>query len=74
MKLLSMAKFGEMHGVSGPAVTKWRRRGLIAFVGNLVDVEASNKNLERYRSAPRPAAKPTEKIPARLVDWLVAGL
>jgi hypothetical protein len=46
-----MGKYGASHGVSKAAVTKWRKRGWLVFQGDKVNVEASNKNLKRYRSA-----------------------
>lgn len=51
MALLSMAKYGAMHGVTKQAATKWKQRGWLVFQGDLVDVEASDRNLKQYRAA-----------------------
>ncbi len=49
MELLSLTQFAVLHGVSKPAVTKWKKRGLIVFEGDQVNVEASNAELKKYR-------------------------
>ena len=51
MSLLSITKFGELHGVSRQAVAKWKKRGWLVFIDGKVDVEESNKRLKHYRSA-----------------------
>jgi len=70
-KLLeTQTAYAKRHGVSKMAVNKWQKRGLLVLDGRLVDVEASDKNLEKYRSAPRsdgqgfkskPESKPKSK-------------
>lgn len=50
MNLVSMAKFGELHGVSKQAIAKWKARGLLVLVGNKIDVIESNKLIEKYRN------------------------
>ncbi len=75
MKLVSMRRFGEMHGVTAQAVTKWKKRGLLVFEGDKVNVEASNANLKRYRSAGLTGSQATkDDYPRQLVDLLIAGL
>jgi hypothetical protein len=64
-RFLSMAKYGALHGVSAMAVSKWKRRGWLKFKGKLVDVEASNKNLKKYRAAWKPEVNQSEKITVR---------
>ena len=51
MSLLSITKFGELHGVSRQAVAKWKKRGWLVFIDDKVDVDESNKRLKHYRSA-----------------------
>jgi len=54
-----------MHGVSEPAVAKWKKRGWLVLQGSAIDAEASNKNLKKYRDSKdsravrdkKPAAK-----------------
>lgn len=51
MELLKQAGFATLHNVSRKTVTKWKERGWLVFEGDLVDVEASNALLKKYRSA-----------------------
>ena len=51
MALVSMAEYAGLHGVSKPAVTKWKKRGLLVFKGKLVNVEASDAMLIKHRVA-----------------------
>lgn len=51
MTLLSISKFGQSHGVTKQAASLWKKRGWLVFVGDQVDVDASNESLKRYRSA-----------------------
>jgi phage terminase Nu1 subunit (DNA packaging protein) len=50
MELLKQAGFATLHGVSRKTVTKWKERGWLVFRGDLVDVEASNALLKKYRT------------------------
>lgn len=49
MALVKQAAFAEMHGVSRKTVTTWKARGWLVFDGNMVDVDASNALLKKYR-------------------------
>lgn len=51
MTTMSLAAFARRHDVTPQAVTKWRKSGLITMTGDLVDVEASDERLRRYRFA-----------------------
>ncbi|MGR2678714.1 hypothetical protein [Chromobacterium haemolyticum] len=51
MALVKQSEFAEMHGVSRKTVTTWKQRGWLVFVGELVDVDASNALLKKYRTA-----------------------
>lgn len=50
MELLKQAGFATLHGVSRKTVTKWKERGWLVFQGDLVDVDASNALLKKYRT------------------------
>lgn len=70
-----MAKYGALHGVTKQAVTLWKRRGLLVFEGDKVNVEASDTMLKKYRAVGITGSQVTEdEIPARLVALIVAGL
>lgn len=43
MALVSMAAFGEMHGSSKQAVSKWKAKGALKIVDGKIDVEASDR-------------------------------
>lgn len=51
MALIKQAAFAELHGVSRKAVTTWKKRGWLVFQADLVDVDASNELLKKYRPA-----------------------
>ena len=46
---VKLAAYAQMHGVTRQAAYKWRDKGLLVFVGDLIDVEASNERITRYR-------------------------
>jgi len=52
--LESQATYAARHRVSQMAVSHWKRRGWLVLKNGKVDVEASDANLARYRSEPRP--------------------
>lgn len=54
--LVTQAEFARMHDVSAVAVNKWKKRGMLAMVGNQVDAQASNEKLKRYRDSHDPRA------------------
>lgn len=60
MALLSMAKFGAMHGVVKQSVAQWKARGLLVIVDGKIDVEPSNANLKRLRLGGAPGATETD--------------
>lgn len=43
MALVSMSAFGEMHGASKQAVSKWKAKGALKIVDGKIDVEASDR-------------------------------
>jgi hypothetical protein len=43
MALVSMSAFGEMHGSSKQAVSKWKAKGALKIVDGKIDVEASDR-------------------------------
>lgn len=49
MALIKQAAFAELHKVSRKTVTSWKQRGWLELQGDLVDVEASNARLKKYR-------------------------
>jgi uncharacterized protein YjcR len=51
MELLKQAGFATLHNVSRKTITKWKERGWLVFQGDLVDVDASNALIKKYRSA-----------------------
>lgn len=63
--LVTQAEYARMHGVSEPAVAKWKKRGWLVLQGSAIDADASNKNLKKYRDSKdsravrdkKPAAK-----------------
>lgn len=52
MTTCTLTDFAKRHGVSKPAVTKWKDRGWIVFLGDEVDVDASDAMLSKYRKQP----------------------
>ncbi|MCU4119312.1 hypothetical protein [Variovorax sp. N23] len=52
MTVCSLTDYAKRHGVSKPAVTKWKARGWVVFIGEDVDVEASDAMLAKYRKTP----------------------
>jgi hypothetical protein len=52
--LVSQAKYARMRGVSRAAITQWKERGWLEFQGDLVDVDASNRYLKKYRPGGLP--------------------
>lgn len=73
MALVSMSAFGEMHGASKQAVSKWKARGALKIVDGKIDVEASDRlmlhhGLGRFAEAStRPSTvnrQPSTQTPA----------
>ncbi len=52
MTICTLTDYAKRHGVSKPAVTKWKARGWVVFIGEDVDVEASDAMLAKYRKTP----------------------
>lgn len=62
---MNQSDFAKLHGVSRKTVTGWKARGWLVFVGEEIDVEASNQLIERHRKVvTRPEKKPqvTRKV------------
>jgi len=60
---MNQADFAKLHGVSRKTVTTWKARGWLVQVGDEVDVEASNANIERYRkTVTRPEKKKKSSV------------
>jgi hypothetical protein len=84
MPLIKQAAFAELHSVSRKTVTMWKKRDWLVFQADLVDVDASNELLKKYRrdgiedvtSPVTQAASgnktPAPKIPASQVT-VIAG-
>lgn len=49
MPLMSQSDYAAHQNVSRQAVQKWKNAGLLVFNGTLVDSEATDQNLKRYR-------------------------
>lgn len=62
MEAVNQAAFAKLHEVSRKTVSKWKERGWLVLQGDLVDVEASNALLKKYR---RDASAPVTQAPAR---------
>lgn len=54
--LVKQSEFARMHGVSGAAVTRWKKEGRLVMVGKQVDAEKSNERLGRLRNPEDPRA------------------
>lgn len=46
---MNQSEFAALHGVSRKTVTKWKERGWLVFAGSVLDVEASNALIAKYR-------------------------
>lgn len=46
---MNQSEFATLHGVSRKTVTKWKERGWLVFAGSVLDVEASNALIAKYR-------------------------
>jgi 4-hydroxy-3-methylbut-2-enyl diphosphate reductase IspH len=46
---MNQSEFATLHGVSRKTVTKWKERGWLVFAGSVLDVEASNALIGKYR-------------------------
>lgn len=57
MELMNQAEFAARHRVSRKTVTQWKKRGWLAFQGDLVDVSASDELIAKYR---RDGATPVD--------------
>lgn len=67
MTLESKVKYGARHGVSHTAVGKWQKAGWLVMQGKLVDVEASDAKLAKYRdSTDSRATRAAKKVSAEL--------
>jgi len=77
MTTCSLAQFAAQHGASKQAATKWKTRGVLAFSGDLVEVEASDRRMRdaglgrfRNRSTEEPpvdtARQPVDRRRSRV--------
>lgn len=69
MALVNQAEIARRYGVSRKTVTKWKESNWLVMSGNLVDVEATDKVLKKYRpTTAKPVtpsrAKSAKKPPA----------
>jgi hypothetical protein len=66
-ELLSQKAFAKFRGVSGFAVSSWKKRGLLVLVGGKVHVEASNKipdaRPRKYRGGTTSCRSGEEPLP-----------
>jgi phage terminase Nu1 subunit (DNA packaging protein) len=63
MELIKQAAYAKLHDVSRKTVTMWKARGWLVMRDGLVDVEASNALLKKYRrdGAPAVTAAPEQE-------------
>src|SRR6516164_8242762 len=54
MTLVSQAEYARRLGVSRAAVAQWKKSGRLVLQGDLVDVDATDAKLKRYRRAGLP--------------------
>ena len=47
--LVSLTEFSKLHGVSKPAVSKWKKGGFLVMVDGKVDVEQSDRKLKEFK-------------------------
>jgi hypothetical protein len=64
MALVSQAVFARMCKVTPKSVTKWKQEGRIVLQGNLVDVEATDVLMKRFRRKGSPIALTPEEAHA----------
>lgn len=62
MDAVNQAAFAKLHSVSRKTVSKWKERGWLVLQDDLVDVEASNALLKKYR---RDASAPVTSAPGQ---------
>lgn len=48
---MNQSDFAKLHGVSRKTVTLWKARGWLVSAKGVVDVDASNAQIERYRKS-----------------------
>lgn len=60
MAQVKQSEFARLLGVSRKTVTSWKAKDYLVFVGDLVDVEASKKQLKKYRVGGLPTVTPGE--------------
>lgn len=70
MALMSLAKFGALHGVKKQSVAQWKSRGLLVIADGKIDVEPSNANLVRLRIGGAPGATKTDDSTDEIVNQL----
>ena len=46
MTLVNLAEFARTHGASKQAASKWKAKKYLVFSGDLVDLEASDRNMQ----------------------------
>ncbi|QUP53561.1 hypothetical protein GO998_07170 [Ralstonia syzygii] len=74
MICVSQSEFARMCGVSRQAVMKWKLAGRLVLQGNQVDVEATDKHMQKYHEGGSPLrrqaldAVDTRLTTARAVD------
>ncbi len=54
MTLVSQSEFARMCGVSRQAVMKWKTAGRLVQQGKMIDVEATDKHMQRYHEGGSP--------------------
>ncbi|MEQ0775909.1 hypothetical protein ABLT15_26745 [Paraburkholderia tropica] len=60
-RLVTQAEFARMHGVSEPAVAKWKKRGWLVLQGSAIDADASAASLKKYRDTTDSRAARSKK-------------
>lgn len=64
MTCVSQSEFARMCGVSRQAVMKWKLAGRLVLQGNQVDVEATDKHMQKYHEG----GSPLRRQPHDVVD------
>ena len=65
MTLVSQAEYARRLGVTAASISQWKKAGRLVLQGSMVDVEATDAYLKRYRRDGLPAVKQQTEIVKR---------
>ena len=65
MNQMSQADYARRLGVSRPTISKWVKLKRVIVIGGLVDVEASDYRVRRYRASGMPTVNDSLPTPKR---------